>query len=189
MLIRRIGPSKVSRVLVLDSSENVLIRLAELVKPEESSRLHMAEFSQPSCTAIQVALINLLHIWNVHPTAVVGHSSGEIAGAYAADSISLPDAIRIAYYRGQVSKLQLRAGGMAAVGLGRDEVASYLVPGVIVACENSPSSVTLSGDVKPLERVLASLKSEKPDILARRLKVDMAYHSRKSPLFILEDHT
>ena len=189
MLIHRTGLSKVSRVLVLDTFENVLIRLAELVKPEASSRLHMAEFSQPLCTALQVALINLLRIWNVHPTAVVGHSSGEIAGAYAADSISLPDAIRLAYYRGQVSKLQLRAGGMAAVGLGRDEVASYLVPGVIVACENSPSSVTLSGDVKPLERVLASLKSEKPDTLARRLKVDMAYHSRESLLLIRQGHT
>ena len=78
---------------------------------------------------------------------------------------------------------------MAAVGLGRDEVASYLVPGVIVACENSPSSVTLSGDVKPLEGVLATLKSEQPDTLARRLKVDMAYHSRESLLLILQGHT
>ena len=41
-----------------------------------------------------------------------------------------------------------------------DEVASYLLPGVIVVCEDSPSGVTLSGDVKPLEMVLASLKSE-----------------------------
>ena len=156
--------------------------LAELTKPEASSRIQTAEYSQPLCTALQAALINLLRTWNVHPTAVVGHSSGEIAGAYAADSIDLYDAIRLAYYRGQVSKLQFHAGGMAAVGLGRDEVASYLVPGVTVACENSPSSTTLSGDVKALESVLATLESKEPDILARRLKVDIAYHSRKSLL-------
>ena len=116
----------------------------------------------------------------MRPTAVVGHSSGEIAGAYATGAIDAHDAIRLAYYRGQVSKLQLRAGGMAAVGLGKNEVSSYLASGVLVACENSPSSVTLSGDIKPLEKVLAIIKSEKPGVLARRLKVDMAYHSRES---------
>lgn len=54
---------------------------AELKKPAKKSRLTMAEFSQPLCTAIQIALVDTLAATGVIPTAVVGHSSGEIAAA------------------------------------------------------------------------------------------------------------
>jgi acyl transferase domain-containing protein len=35
-------------------------------------------YSQPLCTAIQIALVDLLHSWGITPAAVVGHSSGEV---------------------------------------------------------------------------------------------------------------
>ncbi|KAH0539027.1 Type I Iterative PKS [Glutinoglossum americanum] len=149
----------------------------ELLKGQTSSRLHKAEFSQPLCTAVQVALVNLLRTWGVLPTAVIGHSSGEIAAAYACNAITLAEGIIIAYYRGQVTKECLQAGGMAAVGLSREEVLPYLVEGVVVACENSPSSVTLSGDKQPLDTIVAQLKEEQPETFVGRLHVDMAYHS------------
>ncbi len=68
---------------------------------------------------------------------------------------------------------------MAAVGLGAAEVARFLRAGVCVACENSPSSTTISGDGKAVQKALAAIRQEYPDVLARLLKVDMAYHSRK----------
>lgn len=73
---------------------------------------------------------------------------------------------------------------MAAVGMGKEDVAKYLVPGVRLACENSGSNVTLSGDLDILENIISSIKLQKPDVLVRRLQVEMAYHSRKyhSPL-------
>lgn len=67
---------------------------------------------------------------------------------------------------------------MVAIGLGADAVSKFLEEGVVIACENSPKSVTLSGDAEQLNKVVASIKESKPDILARTLKVDMAYHSR-----------
>lgn len=67
---------------------------------------------------------------------------------------------------------------MAAVGLGPKEASRYLVDGVVVACENSPTSVTISGDKDKVLEVVSKIKSECPDTLARLLKVDMAYHSR-----------
>lgn len=66
---------------------------------------------------------------------------------------------------------------MAAIGLGQDQASKYLVPGVQVACENSNSSVTLSGDIAPLEHVMAAIKKDFPDVLNRKLQVSMAYHS------------
>lgn len=126
---------------------------------------------------MQVGLVNLLRSWGITPAAVVGHSSGEIAAAYAVDAITSDAAIQIAYYRGQVTKQQLSPGGMAAVGLGRSETTPLLLEGVVIACENSPSSVTISGDEDQLDACIERIKSAKPDTFVRRLKVDMAYHS------------
>ena len=70
-------------------------------------------------------------------------------------------------------------GGMVAVGMGKEDVAKYLVPGVRIACENSGSSVTLSGDLDILENIMSTIKVQMPDVLVRRLQVEMAYHSRK----------
>ncbi|KAE8135902.1 hypothetical protein BDV38DRAFT_284380 [Aspergillus pseudotamarii] len=150
---------------------------AELQKPKETSLINQAEYSQPACTAIQIALVNLLKRWGIVPAAVFGHSSGEIAAAYAAGTISMEEAIIVAYYRGYVSHLQKRPGGMAAVGLGRAEISPWLVPGVIIACENSGSSVTISGDSEPLKAVLHQIHVDRPDVFQRILKIEKAYHS------------
>ena len=151
----------------------------ELAVGKQTSRINDAEYSQPLCTALQIALVNLLATWGIHPTAVVGHSSGEIAAAYASKAITAEAAIVIAYYRGEVTKNNTRLGAMAAVGLGRKGVSRFLVNGVVIACENSPKSVTLSGDKDQLHRVLEVLKQEQPNVFCRLLKVEMAYHSRK----------
>lgn len=117
----------------------------------------------------------------VKPTCVVGHSSGEIAAAYAAEVLTASEAMIIAYYRGQVTKRQTKPGGMAAIGLGKNEVTDYLKSQVVIASENSPESVTISGDVDQVDAIVAEIKSDHPDILARRLHVEMAYHSGKTP--------
>ncbi|KAE9382109.1 hypothetical protein N431DRAFT_491346 [Stipitochalara longipes BDJ] len=131
----------------------------EFVAFNKTSRLSNAEFSQPCCTALQIALIDLL----------VTHSSGEIAAAYACGAMTAADAIKIAYFRGQVVH-ELRhnlTGGMAAIGL------------VSIGCENSPESVTLTGDRAVLESVTEKIRRAHPDTLVRMLQVDCAYHSRK----------
>ncbi|OHE91655.1 beta-ketoacyl synthase domain-containing protein [Colletotrichum orchidophilum] len=154
--------------------------LRELLSaPKEKSRLHEAEFSQPCLVAIQVALVDMLRSWGVAPTAVVGHSSGETAAAYATGAITADEAILIAYHRGQITRLIKAAhnGSMAAVGLGREQIERFLRPGVIIGCDNSPSNVTLSGESDVLNTILQDVCSKNPDVLARRLRVECGYHS------------
>ncbi|KAL8920329.1 MAG: hypothetical protein Q9208_006300 [Pyrenodesmia sp. 3 TL-2023] len=98
-----------------------------LLEPAASSRVNEPEFSQPLSTALQIDLVNLLSSWNVKPVAAVGHSSGEIAAAYAAGVLTAEEAIIM--------------GRMLAV---------------VIAVVNSPNGVTLSGDedaVEELKRV------------------------------------
>ncbi|XP_014551027.1 hypothetical protein COCVIDRAFT_113947 [Bipolaris victoriae FI3] len=146
-------------------------------KISNAEDINTAEYAQPLCTAIQIALVNLLRNWNVHADGVVGHSSGEIAAAYTAGALTMEDAILVAFYRGVTSSQQTKPGAMAAVGLGRDEVSGLLTPGATIACENSRSSVTISGDLSAIEKTLDRVRQYRSEALARKLKVDKAYHS------------
>ncbi|GAB1210492.1 hypothetical protein APSETT445_009286 [Aspergillus pseudonomiae] len=152
----------------------------ELLRPRHTSRVNEPELSQPLVVAVQIAIVNLLASWGTRPTAVVGHSSGEIAAAYAAGAISVETAIIASYYRGQVLKSNKRAGAMAVVGLSKEEVYPFLVDGVVVACENSPRSVNLSGDKDRLDAVLERIQREMPETYHSIVNVGVAYHSHNS---------
>lgn len=154
-----------------------------------SSRIHEPKFAQPASTAIQIALVDLCKAANITPAAVVGHSSGEIAAAYAAGFITREDAWLIAYRRGQYAttithRAPLLKGRMMAVGLSRAEVENYfhMVPTgtICIACENSPVSVTLSGDEDQIMKIADLLSAD--DVFHRILAVQTAYHSHHMQL-------
>lgn len=156
----------------------------ELLRDADSSRLGEACIAQPATTAVQLALVDLLASWGIQPHAVCGHSSGEIAAAYAAGNLSLEGAALVSYLRGVVSsspKARGEGGGaMLAVGEGEEEVtrrirALGIERKVVVACVNSPQSTTLSGDVDAVDKLACHLEDEQ--VFNRRLKVDAAYHS------------
>lgn len=176
--MRQHGQSRVQPLTLLGSTLTYS-RVDVLFNSGDTAIIGKAEYSQPICTALQLALVDLLATWSVVPSAVVGHSSGEIAGSYAVGALTLNEAIIAAYYRGYVCKTPKRTGGMAAVGMGTNEVSTYLVQGVQIACENSMSSVTISGDLESLEIVMSRIKEKNPDVLVRKLQVEMAYHSRE----------
>ncbi|KAI2635278.1 hypothetical protein GGS21DRAFT_489941 [Xylaria nigripes] len=155
----------------------------ELTKSAEVSRIGEVEFSQPVCTALQIALVDLLESAEVKLTVVVGHSSGEIAAAYAAGYLSAEHAIRIAYLRGYFcGRMSPTAptGAMMAIGTTPDDARELIeLPAfkgrVCIAAINSPISVTLSGDMDALARIQLVMDDEKK--FSRLLKVDRAYHS------------
>ncbi|GAW16135.1 hypothetical protein ANO14919_055580 [Xylariales sp. No.14919] len=155
----------------------------ELRRDQKSSRVNEVRFSMPLTCAVQLALVQLLNHWGIQPTAVTGHSTGEVAAAFAAGAISLEEAITVTYFRGKINaeavERKTSGGAMMAVGLGPNEVNPYLQEvksgQVNIACFNSPSSVTLSGDVDPINELEKRFESE--GIFARKLKVQAAFHS------------
>ncbi|GAW13549.1 hypothetical protein ANO14919_029360 [Xylariales sp. No.14919] len=151
------------------------------LSPENASRLHTAEFSQPLTTALQIALTDLLRASGVIFNVVVGHSSGEIAAAYAAGFLSASDAMLVAYYRGFHSRSSGHLHGkMMAVGMNINEAQKFcdrteFSSKLRVAASNSRSSSTISGDADAIEKANAILREEGK--FSRILKVDRAYHS------------
>jgi acyl transferase domain-containing protein len=145
------------------------------------SNLWSAAYSQPICTALQIALVELLRDWGIIPDRIVGHSSGEIAGAYCVGALSRESAWKVAYYRGLVSASLAERdnhGAMLAVGLSEDMIGPYMKQAgtdVVVACVNSPSSVTISGRAGKIAELEKLLQQDK--VFARRLQVKVAYHS------------
>lgn len=144
-----------------------------------------ATISQPLCCAIQIVLVQLLAASAIQFTTIVGHSSGEIACAFAAGFISAAQAIRIAYLRGIVSSQNAaspsgQGGAMLAAGLSYDDAQDLCQLDVFegrvcVAASNSQDSVTFSGDADAIEHVKGVLDDE--SVFARHLRVDKAYHS------------
>lgn len=152
---------------------------AELWRDEKSSRLGEARISQPACTALQMALVDLLRTWGVVPGAVIGHSSGEIAAAYTKGALARRDAWAIAYHRGRLAGQVVRRGSMLATGLGAEQAARYVAKHaprrVVVGCINSPSSTTLSGDAEAINQLYIAITID--GHFARKLRVEVAYHS------------
>ncbi|KAJ5788020.1 hypothetical protein N7457_003010 [Penicillium paradoxum] len=144
----------------------------------EANKINDAEISQPVCTAVQIAIVDLFDEWDITPTVTVGHSSGEIAAAYAAGFISAPEAMMAAYLRGYAVSKYAPVGAMLAVGLGSEDSQAWLPEdgSITVACQNSPSSTTLSGSCEAISILAKKLQEEQ--IFARELPTGRAYHSQ-----------
>lgn len=112
------------------------------------------------------------------PAVVLGHSLGEFTALVAAGALALPDALRLVRRRGELMQAADAGGGMAAV-IGLDAAAIELAlagTGVVVANDNAPGQVVVSGPTDALERAAAPLRQAG----ARRvipLRVSAAFHS------------
>ncbi|CAG8973482.1 hypothetical protein HYALB_00011077 [Hymenoscyphus albidus] len=159
-----------------------------ILDTKDVSKINHVTRSQPVCTAIQIAYVQLLSKWGIKPDAVIGHSSGEIGAAFAAGFLTAAEAIIVAYYRGYVvgESNNPVPGAMVAAGLGKEQAqaeidALGLSKAIRVACINSAESVTISGDAYGIDKLLAKL--QEAGTFARKLATDgRAYHSHHMSL-------
>lgn len=164
----------------------------ELLLDECKSRVHQSWLAQPASTALQIAFVDLLESIGIQPQTVLGHSSGEIAAAYAGGILSQEAAIQVSFHRSFVSKNQdkptFSKGAMLAVGLSEEKVLEYIVKlgydDICVACVNSPSSTTISGNKASIDSLHHKLQGS--SVFTRKLNVDMAYHSHHMQEFSTE---
>ncbi|KAI5920866.1 hypothetical protein F4810DRAFT_713065 [Camillea tinctor] len=156
----------------------------KIMANKETSQMNEAAISQPVCTAVQIGLVDVMKSLGLGFHTVIGHSSGEIAAAYAAGKLSARDAILISYHRGRFAYLaggpDGQKGGMLAAGMSESEAFDFckeepFAGRIFVAANNAPSSVTLSGDLGTIRLARTKLIAENK--FAKELFVDTAYHS------------
>ena len=154
----------------------------------DQSELDEVRLAQPAIFMIQCALVELLKTWGIYPDCVVGHSSGEVAAAYASGSLSLQDATRLVFHRATLQQRTAGSGRMLAVGLDRHGMELLLkeldVPRrgrqvmpapVEIACENSPANTVICGRESDLQPVIEVLDGR--NIQNTLIPGNIAFHS------------
>ena len=142
--------------------------IAELAGELGDERYQLTEFAQPALFALQVGVTRMLAAKGVVPVAVIGHSVGEVAAAWACGALTLNDATRVIYHRSRLQGLTKGRGKMSAVGLSGADTANLLQTlgldsELVVAGENSFKGATVAGPVAALD-ILEQVLAERRDL-------------------------
>ena len=168
---------------------DISLREACFSAPQE--QLNEVRLAQPVIFMIQCALVELLKTWGVYPDCVVGHSSGEVAAAYASGALSLAEATRLVFHRATLQQGTAGSGRLLAIGLDRAGVEELLdslgmsfrlgadgergQAAVEIACENAPANTVICGKEAALRPVMEELDRHRLQNLL--LPGNIAFHS------------
>ncbi|HTN85226.1 MAG TPA: acyltransferase domain-containing protein, partial [Sorangium sp.] len=144
----------------------------------DGARLDETLYTQPALFALQVALTELWRSWGIEPWAVLGHSVGEYAAAWAAGVMDLEEAAALVAARARLMQALPRDGEMVAVSASPERVARAILPRAAlasIAAINGPLDTVISGERGAVSAVVEELAAE--GVKARRLAVSHAFHS------------
>jgi len=163
-----------------EASEAVGFDLRALCFDGPQDDLDRTANAQPAIltTSIAALRVALDHGLPVDDPLCLGHSLGEFSALVAAGALTLADAVRLVRRRGELMQEADPSGGMAAViGLDADVIERCLEgTGLVVANDNAPGQVVISGPLDRFADATAALKAGG----AKRvlpLRVSAAFHS------------
>jgi [acyl-carrier-protein] S-malonyltransferase len=171
------------------ASKEVLAEASDVMEHDvaaasrQEDLLATTEFAQPALLACDVAAYRVMEAEGVEVRGAAGHSLGEFAALVAAGVMPFADALRIVVVRGRAMQRagEERPGTMSALlGVGADDASALCDEArgddvLLVANENSPQQVVISGSVVAIERAEALCAERR--IRAVRLNVAGAFHS------------
>lgn len=173
---------KVAQLFAAEGGPDIAALIA---KPADEADLARAATVQPLIFALQVSLVEALEARGVMPDAVLGHSIGEVAAAWAAGALTLTDAVHLIRTRSNALETLHGQGGMAAVLSGVDDLTAALAAfeaqdedntgAISIAADNNPRSSTISGAVPALEAFVAFAKTRR--LAVKMLDIAYPYHS------------
>ncbi len=146
----------------------------------DENRYERTEIAQPALFALQVSITQMLRQRGITPTAVAGHSVGEVAAAWASGALTLAAAVEVIYHRSQLQGRTKGLGGMSAVLTDAKNTAALIEElslggAVVIAGFNSSRGVTVAGTAESLTTFESALASR--SIPFKRLDIDYAFHS------------
>jgi len=151
----------------------------ELMASEAESRVDDPTMTPAMMFALQAGLAALWKSIGVEPHMVIGHSFGEVTAAYLGGGLPRRDVAHLVRIRGSIRNHFERSGTMAAIGMGAEAIQEFLPPGsdIEICAYNSPSMVTVGGEVAAIDRLIARLEAHDSRIRTKKLALDFSWHS------------
>ncbi|ADZ71209.1 Fatty acid synthase transmembrane protein [Polymorphum gilvum SL003B-26A1] len=152
--------------------------LTMLFSEDLETEIERTEIAQPLLFGIQVALVEALARRGIRPSAVAGHSVGEVAAAWCCGALTLDQAVKVIHARSTQQEVIRHLGSMAALLLpadkAREAIAEAGFPRIELAAINSPRSVTISGPVESLDAFAKFARKKRWAM--RRLNLAYPFH-------------
>jgi [acyl-carrier-protein] S-malonyltransferase len=124
---------------------------------------------------IETILVDLLFEQGQQPDFVAGHSLGEYVALYAAGVFNFEEGLHLVKRRAELMDIS-GGGAMAAVmQFDRQQLDDQVqqIPNVVIANDNSPNQVVISGSPEALDALLTKITAKR----VVRLNVSGAFHS------------
>jgi [acyl-carrier-protein] S-malonyltransferase len=146
----------------------------EVVQADDD-KVSSTRYTQPCLYVVESILADLLKEKGHQPALVAGHSLGEYVALYTAGVFDFATGLGLVKRRAELMA-QASDGMMAALlGFDADDLKAKLeaTPGVVLANDNNPGQVVISGTPAAVTAVMESVKAKR----AVALNVSGAFHS------------
>ena len=141
----------------------------------EDDKVSNTLYTQPCLYVVESILADLMLAKGHQPDIVAGHSLGEYVALYTARVFDFAAGLKLVKLRGELMS-QASDGVMAALmGFDREALEAKIqeTAGVVLANDNNPAQVVISGAPAAVETVMTAIKSKR----AVKLNVSGAFHS------------
>lgn len=142
---------------------------------DEEDKLSRTLYTQPSLYVIESILADLIREQGYQPDLVAGHSLGEYIALYIAGVFEWSAGLHLVKRRAELMD-SVADGSMAALmNFDREQLEQAIsqTPDVVLANDNSPAQVIISGTIEAVQTVISQVKAKR----AIPLKVSGAFHS------------
>ncbi|KAJ2990548.1 hypothetical protein NUW58_g2894 [Xylaria curta] len=141
---------------------------------DESDRVQVMTY------VIQIGIAAVLRSKGIRPSAVIGHSVGEIAATVVAGSLTPEEGALIVTKRANLYDSVKGQGAMFLVNVPFEQVRGELGEegDVVAAIDSSPSSCVISGELHAVEAYAEEVRNR--GVNAIKVATDIAFHSRQT---------
>ncbi len=138
--------------------------------------LTRTQIAQPAIVLSCLLWKNYLSRLNINPTAVTGHSLGELVAFYSASQFDIEEVLKFAAERGKIME-ETGSGTMASLKCSLEKAKELIQKNenVCIANINTPNQIIISGDLDSVDNILSLAKQK--NIAGARINVSAAFHS------------
>lgn len=146
----------------------------EVIQDAED-KVSNTRYTQPCLYVLESLLADLLKERGQTPDAVAGHSLGEYVALYAAGVFDFATGLSLVKQRSELMAAASDGMMAALLGFDMDDLTAQLAanPGAVLANDNNPGQVVISGTPAAVEAVMGSVKAKR----TVKLNVSGAFHS------------